>query len=523
MFKTVILSPRRGPRNISYHSYRPRLLFAKSSVAVFLSIVLFLAWCNWSRYGVPVVEGELGTKERFELLWCRMQRARVDWKAVVAPCEGNTQWGHVTDRWRGEEPTSATTSYISYWDMQPAGEFSRFFIQSQTAEGTAKTVGGDEWRVHLIGPAYLAPTVMDHGNGSYEVLFLAMEHGTYQAKIVLDYSLCNGIRDPPRDWFIIGNMQGKGQRHPGVERNRDYIMDQLWNGTPVDIRIPPSTNGMKHWHEHGLYTKFTRRNMCGEVCNALWDGYGRWIDNKWRPYVINTPKYREPHLIREGTLCIYGDSLGMFFADSLYHRPICKRAFKHCTKNYNWIYPVLNFTIDRSKDDDLDFNQTRVLTAVESLLRSREMDHKSVIVFNFGLHYVESVNFTTYMKLVDSLVEVFKMHGHSGFGEKSDTTRGKPRVIWKTTTAINKQRASVRHLGSRRFLTYQRVLLFNAFATSAMCSAGIEVIDVYPVSDSYPWGTGTHASLKPAENDVVHYSNQAFKPAEDLLENMFLA
>jgi hypothetical protein len=143
-------------------------------------------------------------KQTFEFHWCRMQKSRVDWKAIITPCSGNTRWGNIPSHWKKQPVTDPLTSFLYMWDVNPAGEFSRFFIQSQTADGRPKLIGGDAWRVHLIGPAYIAPTVIDHRNGSYEVLFLPMEPGTYRVEITLDYSLCNGLRDPPFDWFIKG-------------------------------------------------------------------------------------------------------------------------------------------------------------------------------------------------------------------------------------------------------------------------------------------------------------------------------
>lgn len=67
----------------------------------------------------------------------------------------------------------------------------------------------------------------------------------------------------------------------------------------------------------------------------------------------------------------------------------------------------------------------------------------------------------------------------------------------------------------------QRILLYNAFATSRMCRAGFHVLDVFPITDSYPQGTGTHGAHGPVNNDIVHYSNLAFKPAEDVLAEYF--
>ena len=189
-------------------------------VLIIISIIYtWLAWRPWSLWqqettvvtfkedwALNFVDKDAIKKKIFENHWCRMQRARLDWKGILAPCFGNTHWGKVPTQWKDQPVTDAIASFLFKWDINPAGEFSRFFIQSQTAEGKPKLIGGDAWRVHLIGPAYIAPTVIDHRNGSYEVLFLAMEHGVYRAEIMLDYSLCNGLRDPPVDWFIKGTL-----------------------------------------------------------------------------------------------------------------------------------------------------------------------------------------------------------------------------------------------------------------------------------------------------------------------------
>ena len=54
----------------------------------------------------------------------------------------------------------------------------------------------------------------------------------------------------------------------------------------------------------------------------------------------------------------------------------------------------------------------------------------------------------------------------------------------------------------------QRVRLFDAYAMSAMCRAGFEVLDVFPLTSSYMPGT----------LDVVHYENYVFQMAEIELE-----
>ena len=75
-----------------------------------------------------------------------------------------------------------------------------------TNDRLVKRTGGDSWRVRIRqGPASLVPMVIDHDDGTYEVMFLALEPGNYSAKVFLDYTLCEGYRDPPEDWYIKGS------------------------------------------------------------------------------------------------------------------------------------------------------------------------------------------------------------------------------------------------------------------------------------------------------------------------------
>lgn len=139
----------------------------------------------------------------FKRDWCRMQRARLEWTEVLGPCLNSTVWEEPNNL-GVNEITDPDKSFISHWDVRQAGEFSRFVIQTVTTSNDAKTIGGDSWRVHLHGASSLAPTVLDNGDGSYEVFFLIIEDGDYEAKIFLDYSLCHGFKDPPPYWFKKG-------------------------------------------------------------------------------------------------------------------------------------------------------------------------------------------------------------------------------------------------------------------------------------------------------------------------------
>ena len=71
-------------------------------------------------------------------------------------------------------------------------------------------------------------------------------------------------------------------------------------------------------------------------------------------------------------------------------------------------------------------------------------------------------------------------------------------------------------------LPFQRVGLYNALATSLMCQAGLEVLDVYPFTRSYPGGTGGPEVAHYKEHDTVHFKYLAMKPLDLFLKDYFL-
>ena len=136
--------------------------------------------------------------------WLRMHRARTDWQTFIKPCSDQMAWGSLKSGWGKVNRSSANTSYISYMDIKPSGQFSRIFIQTRTASGQDKIIGGDYWRVLFTGPASVSATVFDHQNGTYEAMALLVEPGKYSIRAYLENSLCDGLKDPPEYWFRLG-------------------------------------------------------------------------------------------------------------------------------------------------------------------------------------------------------------------------------------------------------------------------------------------------------------------------------
>lgn len=178
-----------------------------------------------------IVRQDLPTDEFDELIksWCRIRHEREDFESKLKSCNFNISWdAKNSDERRKSLSTDPSKSVISQFNIQPAGEFSSFKIQSKTSEGRNKSFGGDSWRVLLRGKASFAPTVFDLGNGQYEVLFHVADPGVYKVDIVLDYSLCDGYRDPPSDWFKKGKYMNSNKIYECVYTHvRDKTVGRL--------------------------------------------------------------------------------------------------------------------------------------------------------------------------------------------------------------------------------------------------------------------------------------------------------
>lgn len=455
---------------------------------------------------IRVNHNSLVTSKRFQDFrrdWFRQRRARVDWKRMIKPCLDNMEWGRVKNNWGKINRSSARASEVLYQDIRPAGEFSKIFIQSKTADNRTKRIGGDTWRVYVHGPSSVASTLFDHENGTYEALFLLTEPGNYHLMIYLDYSLCDGFKDPPRDWFIIGNAQGKYQKEGLLGTLDEYLLEPFKDGDPVIINVPDA-------HFNATFTETLQNGLgsCSESCNHLWDGFGRWVKTTWRPYIEESTGWSLPlGYQRNGSLWIYGDSLALRLMHSARDRLLCRTLYKRCLHSYNWIYPVGDEARSKKEDDDLDFSPGRVIDDILKVLQEPYMQtEESMLFLNLGLHFPIGINFTTYQRLFQDLIHSLKETEVDSLGIR--VPKYKAKVIWKTSTAIRKEKASAKNMTHWRFFTTQRVALFSAYSMSAMCEAGFDVIDVYPMTDSYPGGT----------EDVVHYPNHVFNAVEKLLE-----
>ena len=79
-------------------------------------------------------------------------------------------------------------------------------IQTYDRRGLKKSTGGDWWRAIIVGGNSLrwSVRIVDQNDGSYEGIFPIRFSGEFRLELHLEYSICEGILDPPLDWFSKG-------------------------------------------------------------------------------------------------------------------------------------------------------------------------------------------------------------------------------------------------------------------------------------------------------------------------------
>ena len=78
-------------------------------------------------------------------------------------------------------------------------------LYSKNKRKEYKTVGGDFWKVTVYNK-YVSFVVdmIDNNDGSYEAVIKSDREGEYNIKLVLFFSDCEGLMDPPSNYFKIG-------------------------------------------------------------------------------------------------------------------------------------------------------------------------------------------------------------------------------------------------------------------------------------------------------------------------------
>ena len=144
------------------------------------------------------------------------------------------------------------------------------------------------------------------------------------------------------------------------------------------------------------------------------------------------------------TLWIYGDSQARRMHSEVKNTPLCRTIFKTCKLTHNWVYKD---PVRRPPNDDLDLNQTRVLSEINGVLDLPEMSENSVMVLNLGYHYLQAISFSKFVELLQKVVEMFKNRERDG--------RKTAKMIWKTTMSLSKEKdvKDMLYVDFKRFLS----------------------------------------------------------------------
>ena len=109
--------------------------------------------------------------------------------------------------------------------------------------------------------------------------------------------------------------------------------------------------------------------------------------------------------------------------------------------------------LDSKLEGGIHFSPELVIDTVVNVLRTPEMQQEeSVLLLNLVIHYVKKINFTTYKSLIDDLILTLKASEIS-HGER--VPKYKAKIIWKSSTAICKEKATSSKETDFRFYTSQ--------------------------------------------------------------------
>ena len=147
------------------------------------------------------------------------------------------------------------------------------------------------------------------------------------------------------------------------------------------------------------------------------------------------------------TLWIFGDSQAERLYLSIKDGSLCEGIFKTCNLTKLWTYAWPSVT--PLAWDDKDFDPHQVVDLVRKVLEKPEMNENSAMVLNLGLHYIENTNLANYRQLLKGVLDLLNERD----AETGDL-KHKARIIWKTTTSMNKEKDTASRLKSdwQRFL-----------------------------------------------------------------------
>jgi len=400
--------------------------------------------------------------DTFQKTVCQQRWAQMDWLTILRPCRYKMEYGRKLEE---KEGTSTKWSHTLGLRFEKTGEFSKVAIQSRKSDGRNKKTGGDTWRVFIRGKDNITPFITDLNNGVYEADFIAISPGFYKVEIVLESTLCQAFQDPPSDWLkrdaatIISDESAKLLWQPMRGGNISFRIDTGSSEKSLDLRK--------------RFYKF--KDSCGDQykCDLLWKGIGRWSGSEWVPYMNETYRTKESDegCLRNssGILKVTGDDLTRKLSLSNVTKKLCKEVFSECRWEKPGEQPDAKLYTERNGTNEASkrFSTKPYLESLKKLLNKDFMDDKSGLLLNYGHPFVQNIGFKRYRTFIDRTAQIVK-------------EKYKGRAVWQTMAS----RWIESSAPEDHFKNHQRIKLFNAYATSVMCNAGIAVLDVFQMTES---------------------------------------
>ena len=420
--------------------------------------------------------------DTFQKTVCHQRWSQMDWLSILRPCRYKMDFGKKIDE---KERTSTKWSHTLGLHFERTGEFSKLAIQSRKSDGRNKKTGGDTWRVFIRGADSITPFISDLNNGVYEADFIAISPGFYKVEIVLESTLCQAYEDPPSDWL-------KRDAATIISDEKSKLLWEPLRGGNISFRIDLGTEGaLKE-----LKRSFRRyKDSCGAQykCELLWKGIGRWSNSTWIPYVDDTPRSKESddecYKENEGVLKITGDDLTRKFSLSNNTRTLCNGVFAECRWERAGEQPNPQLYMHRNgtSADSKTLSTKTFLENLKKLLNKDVMDETSGLLLNYGHPFVQNIGFKRYRSFIDRAARIVK-------------EKYKGRAVWQTMASRWMETRSPED----HFKNHQRIKLFNAYATSVMCNAGIAVLDVFQMTESVT-DSNKHAIFETISQTLIQY------------------
>ncbi|XP_057310189.1 uncharacterized protein LOC130648168 [Hydractinia symbiolongicarpus] len=379
------------------------------------------------------------------------------------------------------------------FDIKSTMEKSYIKIITYNKLNQSKLIGGDFWWMNVVGPSSFHVELKDNNNGTYESFFSFVEPGNYTVTVELIWSLCDGLRDPPSWWFKSGDEQGKFQKRGSLGVDTYIGKKKEFAFTISESKTKKSLHNRKR-----NFVKFKRECQPINSPCGYWKNHQQFI-TPHNPNIVCQDNIKPPE---NSTIWFYGDSMQLLTYRYFINKTLCKKFFK-CGVSYNWNYPN---PPSKGIFDNKDFNKSIILNSIGNVLLQKDMRQRSSVFYvNFGVHILMAIPFKQAVDLLQSFVELVQTL-------KSKLGENFPRIIWKTTTPPFRREYYKYNEDFRRFLTKQRMILWNTYCKEMMCRANIPVIDVYYVTASFTLGA----------KDGLHFADHVYENAMSAFESYVL-